>query len=126
EQKIVKEAQCVFGTPNTVNQVLKKYCVNMDKIKIVVIDGEDEMYEQGQWDSVQKIFGRLSKTTQFVVSSVSFSLPVMKICKQIPNALLICKYNFLPEDYVSIAVENEMYKIDAICELIRITNESHC
>lgn len=81
----------------------------MDKIKIVVIDGADEMYEQGQWDSVQKIFGRLSKTTQFVVSSASFSLPVMKICKQIPNALFIYK-----EDYVSIAVENEMYKIDAI------------
>ena len=95
-------AHIVIGTPGRVFDNLQHKHLNLDHLKVIVLDEADEMLSRGFIDQVHSIFQYVPKTTQVALFSATMSPEVIDISKK-----------FMDEP-LQILVKNEELTLDGI------------
>ncbi|CAI4763335.1 APG_G0049910.mRNA.1.CDS.1 [Saccharomyces cerevisiae] len=116
-------AQVIVGTPGTVLDLMRRKLMQLQKIKIFVLDEADNMLDQqGLGDQCIRVKRFLPKDTQLVLFSATFADAVRQYAKKIvPNAnTLELQTNEVNVDGIKqlyMDCKNEADKFDVLTEL---------
>ena len=89
-KKLDEGVQIVVGTPGRINDLIDKRKLNLDDVKIFVMDEVDEMLSRGFIEQVQKIFVDLDETVQVALFSATMTREVKILSeKMIKNPVKI-------------------------------------
>nr|5ELX_A Chain A, ATP-dependent RNA helicase DBP5 [Saccharomyces cerevisiae YJM789] len=116
-------AQVIVGTPGTVLDLMRRKLMQLQKIKIFVLDEADNMLDQqGLGDQCIRVKRFLPKDTQLVLFSATFADAVRQYAKKIvPNAnTLELQTNEVNVDAIKqlyMDCKNEADKFDVLTEL---------
>ncbi|CAI6768908.1 AEL_HP2_G0047130.mRNA.1.CDS.1 [Saccharomyces cerevisiae] len=116
-------AQVIVGTPGTVLDLMRRKLMQLQKIKIFVLDEADNMLDQqGLGDQCIRVKRFLPKYTQLVLFSATFADAVRQYAKKIvPNAnTLELQTNEVNVDAIKqlyMDCKNEADKFDVLTEL---------
>lgn len=116
-------SQVIVGTPGTVLDLMRRKLMQLQKIKIFVLDEADNMLDQqGLGDQCIRVKRFLPKDTQLVLFSATFADAVRQYAKKIvPNAntleLQINEVNVDAIKQLYMDCKNEADKFDVLTEL---------
>jgi translation initiation factor 4A len=119
--------QLIIGTPGRLCDLISKKTLNVENIKIIVIDEADDVLSTGFSKQIKKIFNYIPKEAQVALVSAT-----------IPQEMSSLFDILLKPDYISILIKDdqltldgimqfyinldEQYKIDAIIDLYQFIN----
>ena len=117
-----KGMQIVVGTPGRVFDMLKRYALRTDNIDLVVLDEADEMLSRGFKEQIYEIFQFLPTKSQVGLFSATMPKEALDITKKFMNNPLeiLVKNDELTLEGINqyyIAIDNENYKFDTLCDL---------
>lgn len=125
--KLKKGVQVVVGTPGRIYDLIDKNFLNVDYMKMFVMDEADEMLSNGFIDQVQKIFVRLDENVQVTLFSATLTNEVKEIIGLLmknPVKIYIPlneqTLDGIPQFYVKLEDNNKLKdnnKIDVIMDL---------
>lgn len=125
--KLKKGVQVVVGTPGRIYDLIDKNFLNVDYMKMFVMDEADEMLSNGFIDQVQKIFVRLDENVQVTLFSATLTNEVKEIIGLLmknPVKIYIPlneqTLDGIPQFYVELEDNNKLKdnnKIDVIMDL---------
>jgi len=75
-------ADIVVGTPGRILDHLQRRTINFSKVKILVLDEADKMFEMGFIDDVNKIISQIPKERQTLLFSATIPTQVFNIVKR--------------------------------------------
>lgn len=81
----LRKADVVVGTPGRLLDHLSRRTLNLDKIKILVLDEADKMFEMGFIDDVRKIISRVPRNSQRLLFGATIPQGIMNIVKNYMN-----------------------------------------
>lgn len=81
----IPKADVVVGTPGRILDHLERGTLNFNKIKILVLDEADKMFEMGFIDDVKRIISTTPKQRQTLLFSATISSDVYDIAKHYMN-----------------------------------------
>ncbi|HEX6564843.1 MAG TPA: DEAD/DEAH box helicase [Chthoniobacterales bacterium] len=80
-------AQIVIGTPGRILDHLERRTLNLQFVRMAVLDEADEMLDMGFRDDMEKILGAISGERQFICFSATMSKPILELIRTYaPNA----------------------------------------
>ena len=80
-------AQIVIGTPGRILDHLERGTLNLQFVRMAVLDEADEMLDMGFRDDIEKILGAISGERQFICFSATMSKPILELIRTYaPNA----------------------------------------
>ncbi len=79
--ELLKHADIVVGTPGRLLDHLQRGTLNLSKVKVLVLDEADKMFEMGFIDDVKKIISQTPKERQTMLFSATISAQVHEIVK---------------------------------------------
>lgn len=94
----------ICGCPGRVNDMIRRDRINIEKIKLVILDEADEMLSSGFKEQIYNIFQRLNEKIQVALFSAT-----------IPSHL-IAVINKIMQDPVNISVKSEMLTLEGISQ----------
>ena len=114
--------QVVLGTPGRINDMLNKRVLNLEKLKILIIDEADDMLDRGFLDQIKDILKFIGQDVQICLFSATLPLDVMNTTKHFMNNPLniFIKQEELTLEGIKqyyIPLTNEQYKFDTLCDL---------
>lgn len=119
--KLKKGVQIVVGTPGRIGDLIDKGKLNLDDIKIFVMDEVDEMLSRGFIEQVQKIFVELDESAQIALFSATITNEVKFLSNKMmkdPIKIFIPLHEQtlegIPQYYVKL---QETQKLDVIKDL---------
>ncbi len=77
----IRRAEVVVGTPGRMLDHLERRTIDLSKVKILVLDEADKMFEMGFVDDVKKIITQVQKDRQTMLFSATMSKEVHEIAK---------------------------------------------
>jgi translation initiation factor 4A len=120
-QKLKKGIHIAVGTPGRIEDLIQKKYLNVEYIKIFIMDEADEMLSKGFIEQVQKIFIRLSEDVQVVLFSATLTNEIKLITKELmkdPVKIFIPLHEQtlegIPQYYVSL---EDNHKFEVIKDL---------
>ena len=81
----LRRADVVVGTPGRLLDHLSRRTLNLDKIKILVLDEADKMFEMGFIDDVRRIISRVPRNSQRLLFSATIPPGIINIVKNYMN-----------------------------------------
>ena len=93
----------IVGTPGRIEDLITKGVLNIDSIKIFVLDEADEMLSKGFIVQVQKIVSRFDESVQIALFSATLTEEVKQITKK-----------FMKSDAVKIYIPTNQQTLDGI------------
>ena len=81
----LRQADVVVGTPGRLLDHLSRGTINLDRIRILILDEADKMFEMGFIDDLKKIISRVPKNSQKLLFSATMSQDIMNIAKNYMN-----------------------------------------
>merc|ERR1711988_986515 len=112
----------VVGTPGRVFDMISRRVLNVNDIKMFVLDEADEMLSRGFKDQIYDVFRTLNPNIQVVLLSATMPADVLEVTSRFmrePVRILVKKEELTLEGirqfYVS--VEREEWKLDTLCDL---------
>ncbi|MCW4006193.1 MAG: DEAD/DEAH box helicase [Candidatus Bathyarchaeota archaeon] len=87
-------AQIVVGTPGRVIDLIERRILDLNAVKIVVLDEADRMLDMGFIEDIQYILTKVPKNRQTSLFSATIDKTVMKVCDkymQNPTKILVSK-----------------------------------
>ncbi len=78
----LKTADVVIGTPGRILDHLSRGTLNLNKIKILVLDEADRMFDMGFIDDIRKIIGRCPEKRQTLLFSATISQRVYGLAEK--------------------------------------------
>ncbi|QLG70645.1 hypothetical protein HG535_0A05860 [Zygotorulaspora mrakii] len=117
------KANIVVGTPGTVLDLMRRKLIQLNQVKIFVLDEADNMLDkQGLGDQCIRVKKFLPKQTQLVLFSATFDEKVREYAKKIvPNAnTLELQNNEVNVDAIKqlyMDCKDESHKYEVLCEL---------
>jgi translation initiation factor 4A len=101
--RILKEGvHVVVGTPGRVHDMISRRALNVDQMKLFVLDEADEMLSAGFKDQIYNIFKFMPESVQCAVFSATMPLEVLEVTK-----------HFM-QDPIRILVKKEALTLDGI------------
>lgn len=121
-EKLESRPQLVVGTPGRVFDMLKRFALKSDSIKLIVLDEADEMLSRGFKDQIYEIFQYLSRDTQVGLFSATMPLEALELTKKFmtePTQILLKNDELTLEGIKQyyVAVDNENWKFDVLCDI---------
>jgi len=121
-EKLSQGVQVVVGTPGRVFDMIQRGALRTDKIKMFILDEADEMLSRGFKDQMYDIFRYMPSSTQVVLLSATMPDDVMEVTTRFmrnPVRIMVKKDELTLEGIRQfyVAVENEEYKFDTLCDL---------
>ncbi|MCC5815636.1 MAG: DEAD/DEAH box helicase [Leptospira sp.] len=81
--KAVKDGvQIIVGTPGRLMDLMERKILNLDTVKMAIMDEADEMLNMGFRDDMEAILSTIPKTRQTVLFSATMSPPIMDIASR--------------------------------------------
>ncbi len=134
--KLDKGSQIIIGTPGRVFDMLKRYVLRSDKIKLLVIDEADEMLSSGFKEQVYDILQYIPQTSNIGLFSATISQDILDITNRImknPLRILVKKddltlegikqfYVYVNNEHVKYEVLKELYSSISISQTIIYCN----
>jgi ATP-dependent RNA helicase DeaD len=74
-------AQIVIGTPGRILDHLDRGTLNLQFVRMAVLDEADEMLDMGFRDDIEKILGAISGERQFICFSATMSKPILELIR---------------------------------------------
>lgn len=123
DMRILQEGvHIVVGTPGRVYDMINRRALNMESIKLFILDEADEMLSRGFKDQIYEVFKFLPETVQVALFSATMPLDVLEVSGKFmrdPIRILVKRDELTLEGikqfYVS--VEKEEWKIGTLCDL---------
>nr|MBI4157146.1 DEAD/DEAH box helicase [Candidatus Woesearchaeota archaeon] len=81
----LRHADVVVGTPGRILDHLARRTLNVDHVKILVLDEADKMFEIGFIDDLKKIISKVPKNSQKLLFSATMPHEIMEIVKNYMN-----------------------------------------
>ena len=116
-------AHIIVGTPGIVMDLIRRKQINVNGVKVFVLDEADNMLDaQGLGDQCVRVKRTLPKTTQLVLFSATFPTKVRQYAEKfVPNAnSLELKQEELNVDGIKqlyMDCDSEKHKFEVLCEL---------
>ena len=121
--RILKEGvHVVVGTPGRVHDMISRRALNVDQMKLFVLDEADEMLSAGFKDQIYNVFKFMPESVQCAVFSATMPLEVLEVTKQFmqdPIRILV-KKEALTLDGIKqffIGIDREEWKLETLCDL---------
>ncbi|KAF8821771.1 putative eukaryotic initiation factor-4A [Cardiosporidium cionae] len=112
----------VVGTPGRVSDMMEKYHLRVDSMKLFVLDEADEMLSRGFKPQIYDIFKKLPRDIQVALFSATMPQDILELTSRFmrsPKRILIKRDELTLEGIRQfyVAVEKEDWKLDTLCEL---------
>lgn len=105
--------QVVVGTPGRVQDMIRRKCLKLSKLKLLVIDEADEMLSSGFKDQISKIFMTMPDSIRIALFSATLPDELMEITK------------LFMENPIKILVKNEELTLQGITQYyVNINSDS--
>ena len=116
-----KGVHVIVGTPGRVYDLLKRYVLNMDNLKSIVLDEADEMLSSGFQEQIHDIFGHVGPTAQVCLFSATIPPEVLVITERFmkDSIRILVKNEELTLEGIKqyfVAVEKDLWKLDTLCD----------
>lgn len=121
-RRLREGVQVVVGTPGRVYDMLKRQELNLNTVKIFVLDEADEMLSRGFKDQIYDIFQYMPSKVQVCLFSATIPEEILEISTRFmrtPVRILVKKEELTLEGIKQffIAVEREDWKLETLCDL---------
>mgnify|MGYP001360455164 FL=1 len=115
----------VIGTPGRINDMIGKYALNTETVRILVVDEADEMLSQGFKDQLYNIFTKLPKEVQVGLFSATMREGFFDLTNNFmrnPVKILVKNDELTLEGIRQfyINLERNDYKFDTLCDLYNV------
>jgi len=112
----------VIGTPGRVFSMIEKRALNLEHMKLFVLDEADQMLSFGFKDQIYNIFRYMPESVQCAIFSATMPLEVFNVTNKFmrdPIRILVKKDQLTLEGIKQfyIPVEKEEWKFDTLCDL---------
>ncbi len=87
----LRNADIVVGTPGRILDHIQRHTIILSKVRILVLDEADKMFEMGFIDAVKKIISYLNKNRQTLLFSATISSQVHNIVKNYMKTPIMVK-----------------------------------
>jgi len=121
-RRIQSGMSIIVGTPGRVYDMISRRVLNVENIKMFVLDESDEMLSRGFKDQIYDIFRYLDSSVQVVLLSATMPQEVLEVTKKFmrnPKTILVKKEELTLEGikqfYVNVSRED--WKLDTLCDL---------
>ncbi|MBD3231401.1 DEAD/DEAH box helicase [Candidatus Dependentiae bacterium] len=118
--------QIVIGTPGRTMDHIKRGTLQLDQLKLLVLDEADEMLNMGFRPDIEKILKFIPQKRQTVFFSATMSPEILKLTKRYqnnPKIIKVKKDKNIPTDINQIYFDVDVNKkTDALMDLININN----
>jgi len=119
-------AHVIVGTPGRVIDLLERRVLNLQSVKVVVLDEADRMLDMGFIDDIEYILSRTPRNRQTSLFSATIDQTVMSVCNKYmknPEKVLVSK------DEIALTQMNQFYmvvnprcKFEALCKILDENN----
>jgi ATP-dependent RNA helicase RhlE len=99
-------ADILIATPGRLNDLIRRDCVNLDSIEVLVLDEADRMLDMGFLPQVKQIMKHLRGKRQTLLMTATLSKAVEQLASQ------------LMQDYVRIEVERPAATVATLCQKV--------
>jgi len=119
----------VIGTPGRVLDMIKKKIINVDTIKVLVLDEADELLSEGFMMQIKEVISAMNAETQITLFSATMDTNFFKMTEKFvrnPINILINKENLTLEGIkqYNINCEKNEFKFDTLCDLYSLFSTS--
>ncbi|XP_065056198.1 eukaryotic initiation factor 4A-I-like [Rhopilema esculentum] len=120
--KLEKGVNVVVGTPGRVFDLIERKKLDVNEIKMFVLDEADEMLSRGFKDQIYEIFKRLPPMVQVILLSATMPTDVLEVTTKFmrdPIKILVKKEELTLEGIKQfyIDVNKEEWKLETLCDL---------
>ena len=124
-EALCKKPHIVIGTPGRILDMFNKRAINVNTIKMLVIDEADEMLSKGFLEQIHKVIVSLKNDTQVGLYSATMGPNFFDITEKFMNnpVNILVKAEQLTLEGISqyfINVEKNDYKFDTLCDLYSV------
>jgi len=114
--------QIVVGTPGRVYDMINRQALNLNAVRIFVLDEADEMLSRGFKDQIYDVFQHLPAKVQVCLFSATMPDEILEISQKFmrnPVRILVKKDELTLEGIKQfyVAVEREEWKLETLCDL---------
>jgi len=114
--------QIVVGTPGRVTDMINRQVLNMNTVKLFILDEADEMLSRGFKDQIYEIFQHLPNKVQVCLFSATMPEEILEISQRFmrePVRILVKRDELTLEGIKQfyVAVEREEWKLETLCDL---------
>ena len=119
----------IIGTPGRVLDMITKQIIDMNTIRVLVLDEADELLSEGFIKQIKQIISSINNKTQIGLFSATMDLNFMKLTEKFlrnPINILINKENLTLDGIIQYNIECERneYKFDTLCDLYSLISTS--
>ena len=126
KEDLKKGAHLVVGTPGRIEQLVRTKVLNLDSIKIFILDEADKILnERGFLDTMEKILTEVPQGTQFGVYSATMTSKIIETAKEFmndPAELLLRRKDVvlrgIKQYYVELDENDKMDTTTDLCETL--------
>lgn len=129
--KLKEGCHVIVGTPGRINDLISKKHMNVDFLKMLIVDEADEMLGLGFLEQINEIIKTIPPVCQIALFSATISPEIIKLTENImedPVKILVKKENLTLEGikqyYVS--CQNEESKYDTLFEVFGNIDLAQC
>ena len=129
--KLKEGCHVIVGTPGRINDLISKKHMNVDFLKMLIVDEADEMLGLGFLEQINEIIKTIPPVCQIALFSATISPEIIKLTENImedPVKILVKKENLTLEGikqyYVS--CQNEETKYDTLFEVFGNIDLAQC
>lgn len=121
-RRLESGVQIISGTPGRVYDMIRRKNLDVNDIKMLVLDEADEMLGKGFKDQIYDIYRYLPHTTQVILLSATLPREVLEMTRKFmtnPKRVLVKRDELSLEEVKQffVAVEKEDWKFDTLCDL---------
>jgi len=114
--------QVVVGTPGRVYDMINRNVLNLNNVKLFVLDEADEMLSRGFKDQIYDVFQHLPSKVQVCLFSATMPDEILEISNRFmrkPVRILVKRDELTLEGIKQfyVAVEKEEWKLETLCDL---------
>lgn len=114
--------QVVVGTPGRVYDMINRNSLNLNNVKLFVLDEADEMLSRGFKDQIYDVFQHLPSKVQVCLFSATMPDEILEISNRFmrkPVRILVKRDELTLEGIKQfyVAVEKEEWKLETLCDL---------
>lgn len=121
-----KGVQIIIGTPGRIIDHIERGSIELDELKMVVLDEADEMLDMGFREDIELILKQSPKKRQTVLFSATMAKPILELTKRFQNNPVHIK---VIHEVLTVANTEQFYfevkhknKLEALTRLIDINN----